>query len=133
MESNKKEVPQTAEILCVGSELLLGNILNGNARWLAEELAALGIPHYRQSVIGDNLNRLEEVLLETSTRCRFLITTGGLGPTQDDLTTEAIAKTFHTPLEENKLLWEEIQKKIGSQEQSIAKNNKKQASVPKGA
>ncbi|MEC9027816.1 MAG: molybdopterin-binding protein, partial [Cyanobacteriota bacterium] len=72
------------EILCIGTELLLGNILNSNARWLAEELAALGLPHYRQTVVGDNVERLKESVLEAVDRSRILITTGGLGPTPDD-------------------------------------------------
>ena len=70
-----------AEILCIGTELLLGNILNGNARWLAEELAALGIAHYRQTVVGDNSERLRQAVLEAAGRCELLICTGGLGPT----------------------------------------------------
>ena len=88
------------EILCVGTELLLGDILNGNARWIAEQLAGLGLPHYRQSVVGDNTERLIDSVLESAGRCRILITTGGLGPTPDDLTTASIAAAFNTPLEE---------------------------------
>ena len=77
------------EILCVGKELLLADILNGNARWIAEQLAGLGLPHYRQTVVGDNKDRLISAVREASQRCRVLVTTGGLGPTPDDLTTEA--------------------------------------------
>ena len=87
----------TAEVLCVGSELLLGNITNGNARWIAEQLAALGVPHQRQMVVGDNRERLMAEVRQAAGRCRVLITTGGLGPTPDDLTTEAIAAAFVTP------------------------------------
>ena len=79
------------EILCVGTELLLGDILNGNARWIAAQLASLGLPHYRQTVVGDNKGRLISAAREASKRCRVLVTTGGLGPTPDDLTTEALA------------------------------------------
>ena len=100
------------EILCIGTELLLGNILNSNARWLAEELAALGLPHYRQTVVGDNDERLKESVLEAVDRSRILITTGGLGPTPDDLTTETLAAAFDTPLEERPELWLEIQAKL---------------------
>ena len=60
------------EILCVGTELLLGDILNGNARWIAEQLAGLGLPHYRQTVVGDNKNRLISAVREASQRCRVL-------------------------------------------------------------
>jgi len=83
-----------AEILCIGTELLLGTILNGNARWLAEELAAQGLPHYRQTVVGDNRERLIQVVRECAQRCSLLVCTGGLGPTPDDLTTEALAAAF---------------------------------------
>ena len=58
------------EILCVGTELLLGDILNGNARWIAEQLAGLGLPHYRQTVVGDNKDRLISAVREASQRCR---------------------------------------------------------------
>ena len=85
-----------AEILCIGSELLLGNIINSNAKWLAEKLALLGIPHFRQTVIGDNSLRLKEAIIEASNRAEILITTGGLGPTPDDITTKAIADTFNS-------------------------------------
>ena len=90
-----------AEILCIGTELLLGNITNGNARWIAEQLASLGIPHQRQLVLGDNRERLIAEFRAAPERCRVLITTGGLGPTPDDLTTEALAAAFDTPLIEN--------------------------------
>ncbi|MDG2215766.1 MAG: molybdopterin-binding protein, partial [Synechococcus sp. cluster2_bin.235] len=65
------------EILCVGTELLLGNILNGNARWLSEELASLGLPHFRQTVVGDNRDRLIALVQEIAQRSSVLIVTGG--------------------------------------------------------
>lgn len=121
------------EILCVGTELLLGDILNGNARWLAEQLASLGLPHYRQSVVGDNTERLQSAVLEAADRCRVLITTGGLGPTPDDLTTEALAAAFETPLDERPELWEEIQAKLSAGGKTVAPSNRRQASLPRGA
>ena len=99
------------EILCIGTELLLGDILNSNARWIAKQLALLGLPHYLQTVVGDNADRLKEVVIQTATRSRILITTGGLGPTPDDLTTETIANAFKTPLKENLEAWLDIQEK----------------------
>ena len=87
-----------AEILSIGSEILLGNIVNTNSQWIAEQLAILGIPHFRQTVIGDNPARLKEAILEASNRSEILITTGGLGPTPDDITTKVIADTFNTSL-----------------------------------
>ncbi|CAK6686423.1 competence/damage-inducible protein A [Synechococcus sp. BA-124 BA4] len=122
-----------AEILCIGTELLLGNILNSNARWLAEELAALGLPHYRQTVVGDNRERLIQVVLEASRRCSLLVCTGGLGPTPDDLTTEALAAAFQTPLIERPEIWTEIQAKLRGRGRPIAASNRKQALLPEGA
>jgi nicotinamide-nucleotide amidase len=122
-----------AEILCVGTELLLGNITNGNARWLAEQLAALGIPHLRQTVVGDNRERLISAVREAAGRCRLLITTGGLGPTPDDLTTETLAEAFDTPLEEHPEIWSEIQARIGARGRMCSPSNRKQAFLPRGA
>jgi nicotinamide-nucleotide amidase len=123
----------TAEILCIGTELLLGNITNGNARWLAEQLAALGIAHQRQSVVGDNRRRLMAAVQEAAGRCRVLITTGGLGPTPDDLTTEAIAAAFDTPLVEHPEIWSDIQARIGARGRFCSPSNRKQAFLPEGA
>lgn len=121
------------EILCIGTELLLGSILNGNARWLAEQLAALGLPHYRQTVVGDNRERLIQVVQEAATRCRLLVCTGGLGPTPDDLTTEAIAAAFGAHLEERPGVWADIQAKLTARGRTIAVSNRKQALLPSGA
>ncbi|AII47784.1 damage-inducible protein CinA [Synechococcus sp. KORDI-52] len=121
------------EILCVGTELLLGDILNGNARWIAEQLACLGLPHYRQTVVGDNKDRLVAAVREASQRCRVLVTTGGLGPTPDDLTTEALAAAFETPLEERPELWLEIQRKLSAGGRAVALSNRSQAYFPRGA
>ena len=123
----------SVEILCVGTELLLGSILNGNARWIAEQLATLGLPHYRQTVVGDNQERLAAVAREASERCRVLITTGGLGPTPDDLTTESLAAAFETPMEERPELWEEIQAKLSAGGRMVAPSNRRQACLPRGA
>ena len=125
--------PSGVEILCVGTELLLGNILNGNARWLAEELSALGLPHYRQTVIGDNLERLIAQIQEIAGRSRVLITTGGLGPTPDDLTTEAIAAAFSTPLEERPEVWADITAKSRSRGREPSVETRRQALLPRGA
>ena len=123
----------SAEILCVGTELLLGNITNGNARWLAEQLAALGIPHLRQQVVGDNRERLMAAVREAAGRCRLLITTGGLGPTPDDLTTEAIAAAFDTPLVERQDVWVDIQAKLAARGRPVTPSLRRQALLPVGA
>ena len=123
----------SAEILCIGTELLLGDILNSNARWLAQELASLGVPHHRQVVVGDNQERLMAAVREAATRCRLLITTGGLGPTADDLTTGAIAAAFSTPLVEHPDVWDDIQSKLEGRGRPVAQSNRRQAQLPQGA
>nr|WP_320668340.1 competence/damage-inducible protein A [Prochlorococcus sp. MIT 1307] len=118
------------EILCIGTELLLGDILNSNARWIAKELAILGLPHYLQTVVGDNIARLQRAVLEAAKRSKILITTGGLGPTPDDLTTEALAAAFNMPLEEKTELWIDIQNKMSVNSQISSLSNRKQALLP---
>ncbi len=121
------------EILCVGTELLLGNILNGNARWLSEELASLGLAHFRQTVVGDNRKRLIALVQEIAQRSRVLITTGGLGPTPDDLTTEALAAAFSVPLVERADVWSDIQEKAYSRGRTPGPETRRQALLPVGA
>ena len=77
-DTNSKGV----EILSIGTELLLGNIVNTNAQWISEQLSQLGLNHFRQSTVGDNCDRIIKVIQEISKRSNLLITTGGLGPTQ---------------------------------------------------
>jgi nicotinamide-nucleotide amidase len=122
-----------AEILCVGTELLLGNITNGNARWIAEQLAALGIAHHRQQVVGDNRERLIAAVREAAGRCRLLITTGGLGPTPDDLTAEAIGAAFETSLTERPEVWADIQAKLAARGRPVTPSLRRQALLPVGA
>ncbi len=122
-----------AEILSIGSELLLGNIVNSNSQWIAEQLAILGIPHYRQTVIGDNPKRLKETILEVSNRSEILITTGGLGPTPDDITTKVIADTFNTNLEERSDILFDLKNKLKNKDRNLSESQKKQSLVPKGA
>ena len=116
-----------AEILCIGSELLLGNILNSNAKWLAEKLAILGIPHFRQTVIGDNPFRLKEAILESSNRAEILITTGGLGPTPDDITTKVISEAFNTPLEQRSEVLIDLKNKSIHKCNKLSESQKKQS------
>ena len=122
------------EILSIGTELLLGNIINTNSQWIAEELSLMGINHYRQTTIGDNLNRICEVIKESSSRCNLLITTGGLGPTPDDLTTQAVATAFDANLFEREYLWDEMVIKLSNQTSNINDSSlKKQCMFPKDA
>ncbi|MCU0547719.1 MAG: competence/damage-inducible protein A [Leptolyngbya sp. Prado105] len=122
-----------AEIISVGTELLLGNILNSNAQFLAEQLAGLGIPHYFQTVVGDNPERLKQAIRVASDRANLIIFTGGLGPTPDDLTTETIADFFQTPLVEKPEIIEDIRQKFAQRGRMMTDNNRKQALIPEGA
>ncbi len=123
----------SAEIICVGTELLLGDILNSNAQFLALELAKLGIPHFYQSVVGDNPGRLKQVLATASARSNILLFTGGLGPTPDDLTTETIADFFGVPLIERQDVLDDIAQKFASRGREMTPSNRKQALIPQGA
>jgi nicotinamide-nucleotide amidase len=122
-----------AEIICVGTELLLGEILNSNSQYLAQELARLGIPHYFQTVVGDNPERIKQAIAIARERAQILIFTGGLGPTPDDLTTETIADFFQTPLQENTAVIADIEAKFAQTGRPMAANNRKQALLPLGA
>ena len=122
-----------AEIIAVGTEILLGDILNTNAQFLSKELASLGIDVYYQSVVGDNEYRLLNIFEESLNRSDIIITTGGLGPTKDDLTKEVAAKYFEQELVLDKYSWDKIKtyfEKIGK---VVTINNKKQAYFPKEA
>ena len=129
-----KDFKKGVEILSIGTELLLGNIVNTNARWIAEQLSLLGLHHFRQTTIGDNSERLSKLIIEISSRSNLLITTGGLGPTPDDLTTESIAKAFDQTLFERELIWEEIKNKLPNKKSYIENLSlKKQCCFPKDA
>ncbi|HEY9879121.1 MAG TPA: competence/damage-inducible protein A, partial [Leptolyngbyaceae cyanobacterium] len=127
------QLQDSAEIICVGTELLLGDILNSNTQFLAQQLAKLGIPHFYQTVVGDNPKRIQQALAIACKRSRLLIFTGGLGPTPDDLTTETLADFFGAPLEERSEIWADIQQKFARLNRPLPESNRKQAWLPKGA
>lgn len=119
-----------AEIIAVGTEILLGDIINTNSQFLAKELAILGIDVYHQSVVGDNEDRILNSFKEAFDRCDLVITTGGLGPTQDDLTKELGAKFFKKKLilHEPSLKW--IKTYLDMKDEAVVEANKKQAYFP---
>ena len=122
----------TVEIISVGTEILLGNIVNTNAAYLAEKCAGIGLACYYQEVVGDNEERLLSVLQTALTRADVLLLSGGLGPTQDDLTKEVAARVMGRPLylhEESKAAIQSFFEKRGLE---ITDNNWKQAMVPEG-
>ncbi|MEO1372831.1 MAG: competence/damage-inducible protein A [Cyanobacteria bacterium J06635_10] len=123
----------SAEIICVGTEMLLGDILNSNAQYLALQLAQLGIPHFYQTVVGDNVDRIKQVIDIAAQRAEILIFTGGLGPTPDDLTCETIADFFGSPLIERSEIIEDITKKYAKRNRVMSASNRKQALIPQGA
>ncbi len=120
-----------AEIIAVGTELLLGDILNTNAQFLSKELAILGIEVYHQTVIGDNGERLLEAFDEAFKRCDVVITSGGLGPTKDDITKEMAAKYFGKELTLNEEELKNIEKYFNKTGKKMTENNRKQAYFPK--
>ncbi|MCY7334627.1 MAG: competence/damage-inducible protein A [Chamaesiphon sp.] len=122
-----------AEVICVGTELLLGDILNSNSQYLAKELAALGVPHFYQTVVGDNIDRVHQAIEIGATRSSILIFTGGLGPTPDDLTTESIASYFNTPLVEHPEVIADIERKYTQRGREMTMSNRKQSLQPQGA
>jgi nicotinamide-nucleotide amidase len=126
-------MPLVAEIICVGTELLLGDILNRNAQFLAQELAKLGISHYYQTVVGDNTERIKQVVTIACDRANLLLFTGGLGPTPDDLTHAALAYSFGVPLVNHPEILEDIAHKFAQRGRSMTSNNHKQAMLPEGA
>lgn len=122
-----------AEIISVGTEILLGDIVNTNSQFLAKELAALGIEVYHQSTVGDNKQRLLECFDESLKRSDLVITTGGLGPTGDDMTKETAAEYFGQELELHKPSLEVLESFFIKTGKKMAENNMKQVYFPKDA
>ena len=120
-----------AEIVAVGTEILLGDIINTNAQFISKELASLGIDVYRQEVIGDNEDRLLEAIEEIFYRSDILICTGGLGPTEDDLTKETICKYFNADLELHEESLEELKNYYKRLDRPMTESNLKQVYFPK--
>lgn len=123
----------TAEIICVGTELLLGNTVNTNGAFLAERCAFLGLSTYYQTVVGDNPERLSDVIRTALDRSDVVILSGGLGPTEDDLTKETAAAVQGIPLVMDEESKEHIISYFAGRGKKITDNNWKQAMVPEGS
>ena len=121
------------EIVAVGTEILLGQIIDTNSAWIAERLAETGVDCHFQTVVGDNPERMLEVLVSALERAEALIVTGGLGPTQDDLTREVVAELMGVELVRDMEIVERIQERFSSRGRPMPENNLKQADVPVGA
>ena len=120
----------TAEIICVGTEILLGNIVNTNAAYLSERLASLGISVFFETTVGDNPERLENVIRQGLERSDILILSGGLGPTKDDLTKEIATKACGQGLVEDEEALRRLKEYFARSHRNMTENNLKQALVP---
>lgn len=122
-----------AEIIAIGSELLLGVTIDTNSAYLARQLAAAGVHVYRKTVVGDNAKRIEQAVREALDRADLVICTGGLGPTLDDVTREAVAAAFDRPLEFHPELLDQIAARFAAMNRPMSESNRRQAYVPAGA
>jgi len=123
----------SAEIITIGTEILLGEIVDTNTRYIARVLRGLGVDLYRTITIGDNVERIAEAIRNSLRRADIVITTGGLGPTVDDPTREAVAKALGVETEFREDLWEQVVEVIARYGRKPSENQKRQAYVPKGA
>ncbi len=121
------------EVVAVGTELLLGQIVDTNSSWIGEQLALAGIDSHYQTKVGDNLDRMTEVLRLALDRSDAVIVCGGLGPTQDDITREAIAAVMGVGLVRDEAIVERIRAMFGGRGRPMPDNNLRQAEVPEGA
>ena len=123
----------SAEIITIGTEILLGEIVDTNTRYIARTLRGMGVDLYRTITIGDNVERIAEAIHNSMNRAEIVITTGGLGPTVDDPTREAVARAAGVELEFREDLWEQVVAIISRYGRKPSENQKRQAYVPKGA
>ncbi len=123
----------SAEIIAIGTELLLGETTDTNTRFIAHALRSLGVDLYRTHTIGDNAGRIAQSVREALDRTDIVITTGGLGPTVDDPTRQAIAQALGLELEFHPELWEQIVARIARYGRTATENQKRQAYIPAGA
>jgi nicotinamide-nucleotide amidase len=123
----------TAEIITIGTEILLGEIVDSNAAAIARTLRDHGVDLYRKTTVGDNPQRIAEVIRQAMGRAQVIITSGGLGPTVDDPTREAIAMAVDMEIEYHPELWDQIQERFKRFGRQPTENNKRQAYIPQGA
>ena len=121
------------EVLAIGTELLLGQVVDTNSSWIGEQLALTGIDCLYQAKVGDNPARIRTALREAVDRSDAVIVCGGLGPTQDDITRDVIAEVMGVPLHRDAAVEERIRSMFGSRGRDMPANNLRQADVPEGA
>lgn len=122
-----------AETISIGTELLLGQITDTNAVWIAEKLSEVGVDLYFRTTVGDNVGRIVDAIQHALTRADVIITTGGLGPTVDDMTREAVAKATERDLVLDENLLAQIRRLFEKWERTMSDNNVRQAYIPRGA
>lgn len=122
-----------ADVLAIGTELLLGQIVDTNSSWIGERLAAVGIDTMEHRKVGDNLGRMVAAMREMLDHADAVVVCGGIGPTQDDVTRDAIAEVLGVELERREELVEHIASLFGTRGRDMPQNNLRQADVPKGA
>ena len=123
----------SAEIIAIGTELLLGEISDTNTAFIAKALNLIGIDIYRTSIVGDNQSRITDLIKQSIKRAEIVITTGGLGPTVDDPTRKAVADVYGEKLIFHEHLWEQIQSRFRAFNRIPTANNKRQAFIPQNA
>jgi competence/damage-inducible protein CinA-like protein len=123
----------TAEIITIGTEILLGEIVDTNTRYLSRKLREQGIDLFRQTTVGDNVNRIAQAIQNSLSSSDIIITTGGLGPTVDDPTRQAVALAVGVQTEFRDELWKQVKERYLRFGRTPTENNKRQAFVPKGA
>jgi len=123
----------SAEIITIGTEILLGEIVDTNTRYIAKTLRGLGVDLYRTITIGDNVDRIANAIHNSMERANIVITTGGLGPTVDDPTREAVGKAVGVETEFREDLWQQVVETIARYGRKPSENQKRQAYVPQGA
>jgi nicotinamide-nucleotide amidase len=121
------------EVFSQGEEIVTGQVVDTNAAWLSQEAVALGFSVTRHTAVGDKLDDLVQLLLDISSRADCCICTGGLGPTSDDLTAEAVAKAFDLPLKFDEIAFVQIEQFFSKRNRAMPECNRKQAMLPQGA
>jgi nicotinamide-nucleotide amidase len=120
-------------LIGVGTELLLGQIANTNAQWISQRLAAIGVDVQHQQVVGDNLDRIVEALDTAARRADVVIVTGGLGPTEDDITRDALARLLDAPMRRDPEIEDFLRERFASMGREMPRSNLRQADVPEAA
>jgi nicotinamide-nucleotide amidase len=122
-----------AEIVAIGSELLLGQIVDTNSAWMAQRLAEIGVNLFYKTIVGDNAGRMREIISRALERSDVVITSGGIGPTEDDLTREIVAEVTGRELILDPTLLQQIEERFRRRGFIMTKNNEKQAYIPAGS